>query len=83
VYQLFALAASKTGYSCQPPQAWTTKTTHAVRPFQKPRSRSFHHIVSSLLWLRDDHALPLQQIRRAWAGQVSRAHLSGHFHKRL
>jgi hypothetical protein len=43
-YQLPFLATLKNGYWCQPPNAWTIRTIHAVRPFQQPQSKFCHHI---------------------------------------
>src|SRR5450759_444838 len=43
-YQLPFLATLKKGNSCQAPNTWTTKTIHAVRPFQNPQSKACHHI---------------------------------------
>src|SRR5207253_666113 len=47
-YQLPFRATLKKGYSCQPPSAWTSRTIHAVTPFQSPQSKFCHHILRPL-----------------------------------
>ena len=55
----------KKGYVGQPPNTWTIKTIHALRPFHNPQSTSCHHITLSFKSAYEPLALKDIDIMRA------------------